>query len=460
MISSLLTIYFYYYLPSTQILEEVGYAADQIKFIRSGRPLYVDASDRLSFAVHPFLFDLVVAPINDDERNEVEMSPRLNWENVDAQFIPPDSLKKSLQPLVPQLSVTVERVLLSTEQEAMLEKISKDREHGAAQLAVWVLDALEEVIARSHSNENEEEDENGAAMVEQLRNFGYHLSCCRPSMAPLATTAARFLFLLHQALHDRASPFPITVEEVGLVASHILEKEREHLKTLNSRLITHALALIHDDMTIMTLSKSSSVSTAILEALKQGKRLKIIVCESRPLCEGVISAKLWANAGASVTVITDAQAGVFIKQANMVLVGADAVDSEHGVFNKVGTRLVALAAKETKGCSFYVLADSSKIYPGPLEKLAHPGEGIGEDLGEEKEAEEVKQGWFGSVELTLEGGENSAPPFVVRNVYFEATPLELVTAVVTEDGVMGAEAIEKEIELVKEVYIEAFQLQL
>ncbi len=391
----------------------------------------------------------------------------MNWENVDAKFVPSESLKAPslVQPLVPQLPETLDRVVLPPHQEAVLEKIKKDREHGAAQLAVWVLDALEEEIhhfkqqnSRGNKSNEEDDDNGGPTFIEHLCNFGYHLSCCRPSMAPLATTVAHVFSSLHQSLHQMASPFDVTVEEVCLVAVHAVQKERDYLKTLQSRLLARSMELINDTTTIMTLSKSSSVSAVINEALKRGKRLNIIVCESRPLCEGVVAAQNWADLGAEVIVITDAQMAVFVKHADIVLVGADAVDSEQGVYNKVGTHLLALAAKEAK-VPLYALADSSKIYLGPVEKLAHPGEGLGEDLGEEKAAEEVIKGWGRSKEEG--GGKFCVPaPYVVRNVYFEATPLDLVTAVVTEDGVMDAEAVGKEVERVKEVYIEAFQLQI
>jgi len=455
-------VFFNFILSSAflQILEEVGYASDQLNFIHTGRPLYVDDnSGNLYFAVHAFLFDLRASNNANDDSSSLL---KLNWENVDAQFVPPESLQKSSehQPQVPRLSETLDRVLLTPKQESIINKLKSDRDHGAAQLAVWIVDALEQEIHRfreQNSGNPTSNETKGPLLIEHLRNFGYHLSCCRPSMAPLATTTARVLSSLHRSLHNMASPFDVTVEEVCLVALHAIDKERENLKTLNSRLLRHASELINHNMTIMTFSKSSSVSAVVNEALKQERQgIKIIICESRPLCEGVTAAEHWVDAGAEVTVITDAQAAVFIRHADMVLVGADAVNAEQ-VYNKVGTHLLALAAKEAK-VPFYALADSSKIYPGNLEKLSHPGKVLGEELGEEKGKEEVIQGWPSGFK-SAEGGE-SRSKLIMRNVYFEATPLDLVTAVVTEYGVMDAERIGKEVERIKEVYVEAFQLEI
>jgi hypothetical protein len=68
-----------------------------------------------------------------------------------------------------------------------------------------------------------------------------------------------------------------------------------------------------------------------------GLRLKAIVCESRPLNEGVSLAAEWAAAGVDCTVITDAQAAAFVDQADLCLVGADAI-TEQSVVNKVPAR--------------------------------------------------------------------------------------------------------------------------
>ena len=82
-----------------------------------------------------------------------------------------------------------------------------------------------------------------------------------------------------------------------------------------------------------------------------------------------------------------------MREADLVLVGADAVTHEAAV-NKAGTRLLALAAREA-GVKMCVVADSGKLSPGPLFAKAHPGhkEVQGEDQGEEKGADEVTAAW-------------------------------------------------------------------
>lgn len=102
----------------------------------------------------------------------------------------------------------------------------------------------------------------------------------------------------------------------------------------------------------------------------RGPGISVIVCESRPLCEGVVMAQRLAAAGLQVTLITDAQAGAFVEEADLVLLGADAV-TPAGVVNKVGSKLLALAAKAA-GVPVVAVTDSLKVTPGPVAQVALP----------------------------------------------------------------------------------------
>ena len=76
--------------------------------------------------------------------------------------------------------------------------------------------------------------------------------------------------------------------------------------------------------------------------------------EARPLNEGVRTARRLAEKGVSVTLITDAQMGLFVREAEAVVVGADSVLPDGSLVNKIGTHLLALAAREAK-VPFYVM---------------------------------------------------------------------------------------------------------
>jgi hypothetical protein len=131
-----------------------------------------------------------------------------------------------------------------------------------------------------------------------------------------------------------------------------------------------------------------------------GPGLSVIVCESRPLCEGVAMAQRLAAAGLHVALITDAQAGVFVEEADVVLLGADAV-TPAGVVNKVGSKLLALAAKAA-GVPVVAVTDSLKVSPGPVAQFALPntalqvrGHAAGSSSSPAKRAEDLDTlvGW-------------------------------------------------------------------
>jgi len=121
---------------------------------------------------------------------------------------------------------------------------------------------------------------------------------------------------------------------------------------------------------LAALLTGNGSSSSSFKGSSKGPGLSVIVCESRPLCEGVTMAQRLAAAGLSVTLITDAQAGVFVEEADLVLLGADAV-TPAGVVNKVGSKLLALAAKAA-GVPVVAVTDSRKVTPGPVAQFALP----------------------------------------------------------------------------------------
>jgi translation initiation factor eIF-2B subunit delta len=101
---------------------------------------------------------------------------------------------------------------------------------------------------------------------------------------------------------------------------------------------------------------------------------------------------------------------LFVNEADAVMVGADTVLPEGGFINKIGTRLLALAARDAD-VPFYAAADTLKV-AAPSEPLPFAPE-------EGKAREICAESWL-----------------EVRNVYYEMTPAHLVTAYITEQGVL------------------------
>jgi methylthioribose-1-phosphate isomerase len=159
----------------------------------------------------------------------------------------------------------------------------------------------------------------------------------------------------------------------------------------------------------------------IRHAYKLGKIDRVYADETRPLLQGArLTAWELQNEGIPVCLISDSSAAWTIKTKGIrtVVVGADRIAANGDVANKIGTYSVALAAREN-GAKFIVAAPTTTLDPE-----APSGDSI---PIEERASEEV----------TTLGSQRWAPEGVeVFNPAFDVTPAGLITAIVTEMGVM------------------------
>jgi len=175
----------------------------------------------------------------------------------------------------------------------------------------------------------------------------------------------------------------------------------------------HAAALIQDNATVLTHSRSSTVFAALVEAKRAGRRFSIVATESRPMLEGRALAESVARHDIPVTLIADAAASLAMDQVDLVVVGADKI-TPRDLVNKIGTRMIALAARE-RGLPLYALCDSSKFICKDY---------LGSGIGHPNSAVEL---WPVAPRGVL-----------VRNSCFEPTPISHFTGIVTEDGVLSS----------------------
>jgi methylthioribose-1-phosphate isomerase len=147
----------------------------------------------------------------------------------------------------------------------------------------------------------------------------------------------------------------------------------------------------------------------------------VVVPETRPLLQGSrLTAWELSRAGVQCTVIADGMVASRLRLGDVacVLVGADRIAANGDVANKIGTYGLALAAK-AHGVPFYVLAPTSTIDPAVPDGASIPIE--------LRSPEEVAE-WRG-VRAAAEGVS-------VWNPAFDVTPAGLVTAIVTDRGVV------------------------
>ena len=189
----------------------------------------------------------------------------------------------------------------------------------------------------------------------------------------------------------------------------------------------HGAALLPDRCTVLTHCNAgalacSSWGTAlgvIRSAVAAGKQVKVIACETRPLLQGArLTAWELSRDGIDVTVITDSMAAHIMRGGaiDAVFVGADRITGD-AVFNKIGTYMHAVCARH-HDIPFYVAAPLSTFDATRTEK-------------------EVTIEERGRDELAVVGNRTLIPDGVpVKNYAFDATPMDLVSAIVTEQGVI------------------------
>lgn len=191
----------------------------------------------------------------------------------------------------------------------------------------------------------------------------------------------------------------------------------------------HALTLLEDGMTVLTHCNAGGIATAkygtalapIYLAKEKGLDIKVIADETRPLLQGArLTTWELMQAGVDVTLIADNMAAMVMKKGMVqaVIVGCDRVAANGDAANKIGTYGVALLAK-AHNIPFYVAA------PTPTIDIDTP---TGEDIPIEER---------GSEEITQAFGIETAPQGVnVFNPAFDVTPHDLITAIITEKGVI------------------------
>jgi methylthioribose-1-phosphate isomerase len=187
--------------------------------------------------------------------------------------------------------------------------------------------------------------------------------------------------------------------------------------------------LLRDGDTFLTHCNAGGLATAdygtalavFFAATESGKKIKVYADETRPLLQGArLTAWELLQRGIDVTLICDSMAAMVMKQGkiNGVVVGADRIAANGDTANKVGTYSVAISA-QAHGIPFYVAAPVSTF------DLTLPnGNGI---PIEERDTEEICNGF----------GKRTAPQGVnVYNPAFDVTPAELISAIITERGVI------------------------
>ncbi|HXU09353.1 MAG TPA: hypothetical protein VN743_10190 [Blastocatellia bacterium] len=257
-----------------------------------------------------------------------------------------------------------------------LDEIASDNRSGAA-----------EILRRAAALYSQLDS---ASAQETIDSLSVELARAQPRMSPLIRMANEVL----KSTPDAAARF---VENAARAANSAASQ---------------AASLIDEGARVLTHSRSSTVLEAFAQARRAGKSFAVVATESRPIFEGRTLAEALVKEAVPVVLIIDAAAALAIEEIDVVLVGADAI-TPVSVINKVGTRMITLAARE-KGIRVFSVCDRSKFIREDClaPEREHPGTEV----------------W-----------PNAPAEVSIRNEYFESTPLAWFTKIITEHGPLSSE---------------------
>jgi translation initiation factor 2B subunit (eIF-2B alpha/beta/delta family) len=214
-----------------------------------------------------------------------------------------------------------------------------------------------------------------------------------------------FLHLLKTDLLPKLHETQEPAEALGYITS--LQRVIEHSGEVIARSFARQFTT---PQRICTLSRSSTVVTALRHLHEEQLIEHLFVLESRPLNEGGKTIRDCSALGIPATLLVDAAAGEAASRIDCAVVGADCITADGFLLNKTGTLPLAVCCK-VFDVPMFVLCDSLK-FTSQLQKNV---------LVEDMPASEV---------IAKKKGD----AFAVWNKYFEWMPVEYVTAFITEQG--------------------------
>jgi len=292
------------------------------------------------------------------------------------------------------------------------ERIRKLEVQGARNVAIAAIKALEALADETTAKTRKE-------FLKELKEARATLFASR-STEPLMRNAVRWI--ISQVENSGKQQVDALAEVVASSSSQFLK----NLEASKERIAEIGAKRIRDGMVVFTHCHSSTVTHLLSKAKKDGKTFEVICTETRPVFQGRITAKELLALGVKTTFIVDSAARSFVRNADLVIVGSDAITSEGNVINKIGTGTIALLAHEARK-PFYVVSELLKFDPatvcGDFEKI------------EERSPAEV---W-----------EDAPEKLVVRNPAFDVTRRDFIHGVICEEGVIPPHSVN---EVIKRKY--------
>ncbi|MGI5891319.1 MAG: S-methyl-5-thioribose-1-phosphate isomerase [Bacillota bacterium] len=276
-----------------------------------------------------------------------------------------------------------------------------------------------------------------AIIAKQIKTTYYHefiekLQEAKAYLASSRPTAVNLFWALNRLEALALNKSHLSVEEVKEAllseALAMLEEDVEVCRKIGE----YGLTLLQPNMGILTHCNAGQLATILYGTAlapvylgqEKGYNFRLFADETRPLLQGArLTAYELTKAGVDTTLICDNMAATVMKNGwiQAILVGCDRVAANGDAANKIGTLGVAILAKYYN-IPFYVCAPTSTI-----DMATSTGSAI---HIEERDAEEVSQMWY---------KKPMAPPAAkIFNPAFDVTDSSLISAIITEKGIVRA----------------------
>ncbi len=266
------------------------------------------------------------------------------------------------------------------------------------------------------------ETESSWEFFQQFKEICAVLVATRPTAVNLSWALDRMQHFAESNLDRSVLELKIGLEFEALAITQEDEK-------INQQMGQHGEPLLPDGARVLTHCNAGALATAgygtalgvIRAAVAAGKKISVIADETRPFLQGArLTAWELQKENIPVTLICDNMAGYLMSKGEIdcVIVGADRIAANGDVANKIGTYTVSILAKE-HNIPFYVAAPVSTIDLSLSDGSLIPIE--------ERDGREITH--IKDIQLAPDG-------INVRNPAFDVTPQRLVTAIITEHGVV------------------------
>jgi methylthioribose-1-phosphate isomerase len=286
---------------------------------------------------------------------------------------------------------------------------------GAA--AIGVTAAMGIALAAKNSRHSKNE-----LLLRDIEKAAEIIQGTRPTTGTLFWATARMVKKAKETANEKKDVRASLTAEALRIAEEDIEANR--------RMSKFGAELIHDGDTVLTHCNSSTTIpfggglAVVRAAIGQGKRVKLIATETRPRLQGAkITIYEALSEGINATLIVDSAVGTVMSKGlvDKVILGADRI-TRKTLINKIGTLTIAITAKY-HGIPFYSATQMTTF---------DLNEGTDNVLIEERDSKEVTQ---------IQGKRIAPKGTLVFNPAFDATPLELVTGVITDRGILSPDQI-------------------